>query len=303
MSDQIGARLLRAKKGDQRAIAELLSWVERTGPEALREAEILKPQSRAFRIGITGPPGAGKSTLVGQLIGEFRRAGLRLGILAVDPSSPFSHGAILGDRIRYSDHAMDPGVFIRSIGTRGSLGGLSASAYLMLRVFDASGFDVVLIETVGVGQTELEVMNVADQIVVVLVPESGDSVQAMKAGLLEIADWYVVNKSDRPGADSLAKELLFISEMAPSDRRKPQVLSTIATNGTGVAELAEKLIAAKSTPQQSAERLRQEALALLRQKFDLMAKAKVKGIRRPEDLPKVLGVSIKARRPKPRAKK
>lgn len=300
MSDQIGGLLERAQGGDQRSLAQLLTWAERVGAEVLREAQILNPKQRAFRIGITGPPGAGKSTLVGHLIAAFRAAGLRLGVLAVDPSSPFTHGAILGDRIRYSEHTLDSGVFIRSLGTRGSLGGLSASAYLMLRIFDACSYDVVLVETVGVGQTELDIMHVADEIVVVLVPESGDSVQAMKAGLLEIADLYVVNKSDRPGAESLVRELEFVAESAPAgvgrgasgERRKPAVLSTVATAEMGIEKLAKHLLKrrAEGSSRAGADRLRHEALALLRQKYESSAAASVGKIKTAEDLARVLGV-------------
>ncbi|HEX4925152.1 MAG TPA: hypothetical protein VFV50_13750, partial [Bdellovibrionales bacterium] len=184
-------------------MARLLTELESGGPSALKHKRLLEPEHLALRIGITGPPGAGKSTLISQLISAFRARGKTVGVLAVDPSSPFTRGAVLGDRIRYSKHFSDDGVFIRSVGTRGSLGGLSASVYLMARAFDAFNFDVVLVETVGVGQTELEIMNVADRVAVVVVPEFGDSIQAMKAGILEIAHVFVVNKADRPGADSI----------------------------------------------------------------------------------------------------
>jgi LAO/AO transport system kinase len=191
----------------QAEFAKALTCIERLGSHSLQFKELLSPKKPAYRIGITGPPGAGKSTLIAALIKALRAKGKRVGVLAVDPSSPFTNGALLGDRIRFSESFTDPGVFIRSIGSRGSQGGLSALSYLLLRGFDAYEFDVVLLETVGVGQTELEVMYVADTVIVTLVPEGGDAVQAMKAGLLEIADVFVVNKSDRPGAESFAKEL------------------------------------------------------------------------------------------------
>jgi LAO/AO transport system kinase len=192
-------RLAQAKDGDFQAFAKLLTWLERSSTgDAMALKDLLNPARAAFRLGITGPPGAGKSTLVGRLIGELRAKNLKVGVMAVDPSSPFTHGAILGDRIRYSEHALDPGVFIRSLGTRGSLGGLSSAAFLMARAFDACAFDILLVETVGVGQTELDVLHVADQVCVVLVPESGDSIQAMKAGLMGIADIFVVNNPIDP---------------------------------------------------------------------------------------------------------
>ncbi|MGE0763302.1 MAG: methylmalonyl Co-A mutase-associated GTPase MeaB [Bdellovibrionales bacterium] len=294
MSDQFGARLKAASDGDQRALAQLLSWVEKQGAQALRYPELLKSARPAYRIGITGPPGAGKSTLVGGLIKELRKKNLRVAVLAVDPSSPFSHGAILGDRIRYNEHVLDDGVFIRSLGTRGSLGGLSAAAYLMLRVFDAVGFDVVLIETVGVGQTELEIMNVADSVVVVLVPESGDSVQAMKAGLLEIADIFVVNKADRPGAASMAKELQFIGEIGPENRPKPKVLMTNALSFEGVLDLSVELLGRLGDLnliklREQALRLRHEARALLRAEWENSIETKLKSLKKNSDLAKVLG--------------
>lgn len=232
----------------------------------------MKPKQCAFRIGITGPPGAGKSTLVGRLITFFREKGLRVGVMAVDPSSPFSKGAILGDRIRYSEHFVDPGVFIRSLGTRGSLGGLSGSAFLLARAFDVCGFDILLIETVGVGQTELDILHVADKVCVVLVPESGDSVQAMKAGLMEIADVFAVNKSDRPGADGLAREIEASVHDGPGGGgRTPKVFKVTATEGAGVETLAGHLLGlrdAAGTHRNSPERLREEARALLRAKFE-----------------------------------
>lgn len=293
MSDQFGPLLKRAQEGDQRSLARLLTLVEREGANVLRHKELLEPSNAAFRVGITGPPGAGKSTLVGHLIRLLKKRDLKIAVLAVDPSSPFSHGAILGDRIRYTEHSADDGIFIRSLGTRGSLGGLSAAAYLMLRVFDAVGFDVVLIETVGVGQTELEIMNVADKVVVVLVPESGDSVQAMKAGLLEIADLFVVNKADRPGAQSMAKELQFIADTAPAGRAPPKVMMTTATTGDGVSELSNELaFFAKEVGfakrRASPGRLQNEARSLLRQAFERDISARIAKLSKPLDLLSVI---------------
>lgn len=267
-SEDVPAYLDATEKGDFRALAKLLTWIERNGPQkALAYKQLAAPSSLTFRVGITGPPGAGKSTLIGELLQQLRSRGLKVGVLAVDPSSPFSKGAILGDRIRYSEHFNDDGVFIRSVGTRGSLGGLSAASYLMLRAFDCAKFDIVLIETVGVGQTELEIINVADFVSVVLVPESGDSIQAMKAGLTEIADLFIVNKSDRPGADGLKNELRATLELG--ENRKPvQIVSTIATQKNGIEEFCDVLLKAKKNFDKSSrvqpERLQAEAKALLR---------------------------------------
>ncbi len=293
-SDQFGRDLEAARAGDQRSLSKLLSWAEAQGAaKVLMQPALVKAPKPAYRIGITGPPGAGKSTLVGSLIREFRLSGLRVGVLAVDPSSPFSHGAILGDRIRYNEHVLDDQVFIRSLGTRGSLGGLSASAYLMLRVFDAAEFDIVLIETVGVGQTELEIMHVADTVAVVMVPESGDSIQAMKAGLLEIADVFVVNKSDRPGAAAMAKELEFIADSAPEGKPRPRVLLTVASQGEGVKDLGAELLRRKEAldlkkQRCSPLRLRHEGRALLRASIEARLDTKLKNVRQASDLLKVL---------------
>lgn len=289
------SELLKATKaGDLRAFAKLLTQLERQGPTAFGQMpELLQPTQMAFRIGITGPPGAGKSTLIGQLIGRLRQAGKRVGVLAVDPSSPFTKGAVLGDRIRYTEYFNDPGVFIRSLGSRGSLGGLSSAAYLMVRAFDLAKFDVVLLETVGVGQTELEIMNVADLISVVLVPESGDAIQGMKAGLLEIADVFIVNKGDRPGADAFMHELESSLKLDPrASAPKPvRILKTTATTGDGLSEfisLIESEIA--STDENSwrqrrvrLDRLRAEARALLRIQAEREIEARTSAIANPSD--------------------
>lgn len=274
-----GATLLaQAKAGGFREFSKLLSWLERApAAEVFAQKELLDPPRTAFRFGITGPPGAGKSTLVGRLISHLRKQNLKIGVIAVDPSSPFSQGAILGDRIRYSEHFLDPGVFIRSLGTRGSLGGLSSAAFLMARAFDACGFDVLLIETVGVGQTELDVLHVADQVCVALVPESGDSVQAMKAGLMEIADIYVVNKADRPGADGLAREIQAAQQDGGTS--KP-VLKSVASEDKGVDELAKLLLAEVKSGKALANRkdpvrLREEAKALLRREWEAQIGSKL----------------------------
>jgi LAO/AO transport system kinase len=216
--DTIGDLLAHFHDGKKAALARAVSIVEnrRTGADRLL-AELHPRLGRARRIGITGPPGAGKSTLTTELTAAYRAAGLTVGIVAVDPTSPFTGGALLGDRIRMESIALDPGVFIRSMATRGSLGGLASATRDVTDVLDAFGLDRVLIETVGVGQSELEVSRTADTTVVVLVPESGDSIQTLKAGLMEIADLFVVNKSDRPGADRLRNEIELMLGMRGGD--------------------------------------------------------------------------------------
>lgn len=303
MSDNTGATAAQriqtlgaqTKAGDPIGLAQLLTLLEREGIACLEWLpELLTPAKCAFRIGITGPPGAGKSTLIGKLIKNFRAQGKKVGIMAVDPSSPFSKGAVLGDRIRYNEHFNDPGVFIRSLGSRGSLGGLSSSAYLMVRAFDLAGYDIVLLETVGVGQTELDIMNVADWVSVVLVPESGDGIQGMKAGLLEIADLFIVNKGDRPGADTFARELEMAMHLDPRAPSEPvPILKTTATTGDGVDVLVELLSkeSAKSDGWRenrgSIERLRAEAKALLRAAFDRELDQRLSGLKDVTDLAKI----------------
>ena len=211
-------------------------------------------------VGLTGSPGAGKSTLTNALVGELRSREARVGVLAVDPSSPYSGGAILGDRVRMEDQSLDPGVFIRSMATRGHLGGLSVATPTAARVLDAAGFDPVLIETVGVGQVEVEVAGAADSTVVVVNPGWGDAVQAAKAGLMEIADVFVINKADRPGAGETRRDLESTMEMAGRSGWRPPVVDTVATDGTGVRELADILAEHRSWLESSGEgRRRREA--------------------------------------------
>jgi LAO/AO transport system kinase len=230
----------RARAGDARSVARLISLVEDASP-VLREvmAALAPLAGNAHVIGITGAPGVGKSTSTSALVGALRRQGKRVGVLAVDPSSPFSGGALLGDRVRMQDHALDGEVYIRSMASRGHLGGLSWATPQALRVLDAAGCDVVLVETVGVGQSEVEVAGMADTTLVLLAPGMGDGIQAAKAGILEVGDLYVVNKADRDGASSLRRELrsmLALAERA-QDAWSPEILLTVASRDEGVDEV------------------------------------------------------------------
>jgi LAO/AO transport system kinase len=234
----------RAREGDARAVARLISWVEDDAPQLREVMAALAPYAgRAQVVGLTGSPGVGKSTTTNALVGELRDAGKRVGVLAVDPSSPFSGGALLGDRVRMQDHALDPDVYIRSMASRGHLGGLAWSTPQALRVLDAAGCDVVLVETVGVGQSEVEVAGQADTTLVLLAPGAGDGIQAAKAGILEIGDIFVVNKADRDGADQLRRDLR--SMIALGDRSegawRPPIVKTVAHRGDGMAELVEEI--------------------------------------------------------------
>lgn len=235
----IAERLL---AGDRRALARLITRVESRDPEiAGILGELYSHTGNADIIGITGPPGAGKSTITDKLISRFRDQKKKVGVVAIDPSSPFSGGALLGDRVRMMQHATDQDVFIRSLGSRGSYGGLSRATSEIVGLMDAFGFDVIIVETVGVGQTELDVMDLAHSVIVVFVPESGDVVQTMKAGLTEIADIFVVNKCDRPGADSMARELDQMVDYNSEAKWRIPVLQTIALKNEGIDELYEQL--------------------------------------------------------------
>jgi LAO/AO transport system kinase len=229
-----------AVDGDRAALARLLTIVE-TGGDAAAAVDrvVFEASGRAHTIGLTGSPGAGKSTLTNGLIAQARAAGERVGVLAVDPSSPFTGGAILGDRVRMGDHALDRGVFIRSMATRGHLGGLAVATPQAARVLDAAGFGLVFVETVGVGQVEVEVAGEADTTVVVVNPGWGDAVQANKAGLMEIGDIFVINKADRPGAADTRRDLEQMLELAAEspDGWRPPIVDTVATTGDGVREL------------------------------------------------------------------
>jgi LAO/AO transport system kinase len=232
---QLVAELL---KGNRRAAARLISHVENNDPQKIDLLKEIYPHTgKAYVIGITGAPGSGKSSLVDALLKKMRADGLTVGVIAVDPTSPFSGGAILGDRIRMQDHALDQGIFIRSMGTRGSLGGLSRATREAIQVLDAFGKDIVLVETVGVGQSEVDIVRTADSTLVVLTPAGGDSVQTIKAGIMEIADIFVINKADLPGADRTIMEINMMLDMKPDVPWRPPVQATISTINEGVDEL------------------------------------------------------------------
>jgi LAO/AO transport system kinase len=230
----------RVRAGEVRALARAISLVENNHPDARGLLATLFPHAgRSLVVGVTGPPGAGKSSLVDRLTAHLRAKGRTVGIVAVDPTSPFSGGAILGDRIRMQAHATDPDVFIRSMATRGHLGGLAAATDQVLTLLDAAGKEVILVETVGVGQDEVEIVGTADVSLVVLVPGLGDEVQALKAGIMEIADVFVVNKADRDGVDSLVAEIEAMLSLAGTEGPVPPIVRTVATEDRGTAELLE----------------------------------------------------------------
>jgi LAO/AO transport system kinase len=264
----------RLLSGDVRALARAISVVEEDAAgSAMMLRGVFPHTGRATVIGITGSPGAGKSSLVDRLVASFREQEKRVGVVAVDPSSAYSGGAILGDRVRMQGHAEDAGVFIRSMASRGHLGGLSRTASDAVDLMDAAGYDPVIIETVGVGQDEIEVARAADVVTVVLVPGMGDDIQAIKAGILEIADLFVINKADRPGADKVAAELDAMMGLAPSIARRPPIYRTVATTGDGVAALRDGLLShvasagAETRAQRRTERAEMRFLGVLTDRF------------------------------------
>jgi LAO/AO transport system kinase len=240
LAPEIQQSVSHLRSDDPRALARAISTVENHTPGWLDLVKALFPYSgNAPTIGLTGAPGAGKSTLVDQLAKHYRKENRTVGIIAVDPTSPYTGGAILGDRIRMQEHFSDPGIYIRSMATRGSLGGLARTTADVAMVMDASGRDVVMIETVGVGQDEVDVVRVADITVVILVPDMGDDVQTIKAGIMEIADIFVINKSDREGAERVEREIRALQSLAiRADNWTPPIVKTVATEGKGVTELA-----------------------------------------------------------------
>jgi LAO/AO transport system kinase len=241
----VASLVQQAREGRPRAVARLISLVEGASPQLREVMAALAPLTGgAYVVGLTGSPGVGKSTSTSALVTAYRKAGRRVGVLAVDPSSPFSGGALLGDRVRMSEHASDPGVYIRSMATRGHLGGLAWAAPQAIRVLDAAGCEVILVETVGVGQSEVEIAAQADTSVVLLAPGMGDGIQAAKAGILEIGDVYVVNKADRDGADATARELnhmLGLGESRGAGDWRPPIIKTVAARAEGVDEVVEAL--------------------------------------------------------------
>jgi LAO/AO transport system kinase len=260
----------RVLAGEGRALARAISLVENREPEGdALVAELFSRTGQARIVGLTGPPGVGKSTLIAALTRELRAAGSEVGVLSIDPSSPFTRGAVLGDRIRLADHFLDPGVFIRSMATRGSLGGLAEAALQAALLMDASGKDYVLLETVGVGQAEVDVVDHADTVVLALMPGSGDSIQALKAGVMEIPDVIVVNKCEHPLADTMVREVRSVLALGPDRSWRVPVVKTEATKGEGIAELAETIEAHRrhiveegSLEQRRARNLRAEVLGI-----------------------------------------
>jgi LAO/AO transport system kinase len=242
------------RSGDRRALARAITLVENSDPLAYEVVADLYPHTgNAYAVGFTGPPGVGKSTLISSLVRHVRAGDAQVGVVSVDPSSPFSHGALLGDRIRLSDHFLDPAVFIRSMGTRGHLGGLAEATLQALLLLDAAGKELVFLETVGTGQSEVEVIGIADTVVLVLMPGSGDSVQALKAGIMEIPDVIAINKLDHPAAKTMLNEVRSILSLDTESEWRPPIVLTEATRGENVPELWEKVEAHRSYLEESGQ--------------------------------------------------
>jgi LAO/AO transport system kinase len=266
------------RAGNPRALGRLISWIENASPALPVIMKELAPDTgRAHVVGLTGAPGVGKSTTATSLVRALRARGERVGVLAVDPSSPFSGGALLGDRVRMQEHALDPDVYIRSMATRGHLGGLAVATPQALRAFDAARFDTVIVETVGVGQSELEVAETADTVLVLLAPGMGDGIQAAKAGILEIGDIFVVNKSDRDGAQALIRELrtmIALAHWGPQDW-KPPIVSTVAYEHRGIDDLLEAVDRFRAS-QTTTGRAQRRRVARARREVETIALAKLR---------------------------
>ena len=276
--DEVRDAIIAIRSGDPRALGRLISWIENASPALPMIMKELAPYTgRTHVIGLTGPPGVGKSTTTTSLVRALRERGERVGVLAVDPSSPFSGGALLGDRVRMQEHALDRDVYIRSMATRGHLGGLAVATPQALRAFDAAGFDTVIVETVGVGQSELEIAETADTILVLLAPGMGDGIQAAKAGILEIGDIFVVNKSDRDGAQALVRELrtmIALADRGPQDW-KPVIVSTVASENRGITDLVDAIDRFWAS-QMETGRADQRRVARARREVESIALAKVR---------------------------
>jgi len=269
----------RARAGDVRALARLLSLVEDESPQVRSVIKDLLSATGGTRIiGLTGAPGVGKSTMTGALVGAFRASGHKVAVLAVDPSSPLTGGALLGDRIRMQAHATDDNVFIRSMANRGQLGGLAAATPQAIRVLDAAGFDLILVETVGVGQDEVDIASLADSVIVLVAPGMGDSIQAAKAGILEVADLFVVNKADKPDAQQVVRDLRNMIALAGrgEDDWKPPIVSTVAVRNEGIQELVSRLNQHWSWLGDTGE-LKQRRLARAREELTALAFAGLRG--------------------------
>jgi LAO/AO transport system kinase len=296
--DEVREVVADVRLGNPRALGRVISWIENASPALPMISKELAPDTgRAHIIGLTGAPGVGKSTTVTYLVRGLRARGERVGVLAVDPSSPFSGGALLGDRVRMQEHALDREVYIRSMATRGHLGGLAVATPQALRAFDAAGFDTVIVETVGVGQSELEVAEMVDTVLVLLAPGMGDGIQAAKAGILEIGDIFTVNKSDREGAQALVRELrtmIALANRGPQDW-KPPIVTTVAHENRGIAELLEVIDRFQASQAETGRagarriaRARREveniALAKVRAEFQLDGEARLEDLARAVSL-------------------